>query len=110
VTTRWEPRVAPPLAPVLDIGGEVGAMVVYLAACPPSGEIEACPQDEPEARFHTGVHHRTVGIGVGGAADEAWVAVFPEVIEGSYYLLDADGLPLAGMTVTGGTVDELDLR
>jgi hypothetical protein len=89
---------------VLDIGGEVGAMVVYLAASPQSGELEACPRDEPEARFHTGVHHRSIG------AESAWVAVFPEVAEGSYYLLDDDGLPLASVTVEGGQVEQLDLR
>lgn len=90
--------------PVLDIGGEVGALVVYLAAETPTGELEACPVDDPEARFHTGVHHRAVGRGV------AWTAVFPEVSEGSYHLLDDDGAPLAAVTVAGGTVHELDLR
>jgi hypothetical protein len=29
----------PHSSPVLDIGGEVGALVVYLAARPPSGEL-----------------------------------------------------------------------
>ena len=104
MTTRWEPRVAPGPASVLDIGGKVGAMVVHLPACPPSGELEACPRDEPEARFHTGVHHRPIGDG------SAWVAVFPEVAEGSYYLLDDDRLPMASVTVTGGQVELLDLR
>jgi hypothetical protein len=89
---------------VLDIGGEVGAVVVCLAANPPSGELEACPQDRPEARFHTGVHHRPIGD------ESVWVAVFPEVAEGRYYLLDDNGLPLAGVTVVGGQVEQLDLR
>ena len=102
--TRWEPRVAPGPASVLDIGGEVGAMVVHLPASPRSGELEACPRDEPEARFHTGVHHRSIGD------ESAWVAVFPEVAEGSYYLLDDNGLPMAGVTVVGGQVEQLDLR
>ena len=74
---------------MLDIGGEVGALVVYLAAEPPTGELEACPVDDPAARFHTGVHHRDIGHGL------AWTAVFPEVLEGSYHLLDDDGAPLA---------------
>jgi len=104
VRTRWEPRVAPGPASVLDIGGEVGAMVVHLPASPRSGELEACPRDEPEARFHTGVHHRSIGD------ESAWVAVFPEVAEGSYHLLDDDGLPMASVSVTGGKVELLDLR
>jgi hypothetical protein len=104
MTVKWEPWVAPGPAPVLDIGGEVGALVVYLPVCPPTGELEACPRDEPAARFHTGVHHRPIG------RESAWVAVFPEVTEGSYSLLDDDGLPLAGVTVAGGQVEQLDLR
>lgn len=91
-------------SPVLDIGGEVGAMVVYLAAGTRSGELEACPVGAPNARFHTGVHHRAIADGF------AWTAVFPEVTEGAYHLLDAKGAPVAAVTVTGGRVAELDLR
>jgi hypothetical protein len=91
-------------APVLDIGGEVGALVVYLADRPPTGELEACPAGDPAARFHTGVHHRPTGWG------GAWTAVFPEVTEGRYQLLDDGGAPLADVTVTGGGVHQLDLR
>jgi hypothetical protein len=110
-------------APVLDIGGEVGALVVYLADPTSTGELEACPVGEPAARFHTGVHRRVIGYGPrhgsrvhgrsgrGGDDDAwAWTAVFPEVIEGSYHLLDNDGAPLAHVTVTGGSVYQLDLR
>jgi hypothetical protein len=32
------------------------------------------------------------------------------VAEGRYYLLDDNGLPLAGVTVVGGQVEQLDLR
>ena len=91
-------------SPVLDIGGDIGALVVYLADQPATGELEACPVDDPTARFHTGVHHRAIAHGV------AWTAVFPEVAEGSYHLLDDDGAPLAHVTVAGGTVHQLDLR
>jgi hypothetical protein len=97
----------PDSSPVLDIGGKVGALVVYLADQPPSGELEACPAGDPAARFHTGVHHRSVGFAGGGSA---WTAVFPEVTEGSYDLLAPDGSPLARVAVAGGAVHELDLR
>jgi hypothetical protein len=91
-------------APVLDIGGEVGALVVYLAHRPSTGELEACPAGEPAARFHTGVHRRSTPNGW------TWTALFPEVNEGHYQLLDEDGLPMAGVDVSGGNVHQLDLR
>ena len=91
-------------APVLDIGGEVGALVVYLAGPTPGGELEACPAGDPSGRFHTGVHHRKVGNGW------AHVALFPAVVAGTYDLLDDDGTPMVRVDVTGGEVRELDLR
>ena len=91
-------------APVLDIGGEVGGLVVYLADWPPTGELEACPAGDRTARFHTGVHHRSTPNGW------TWTAVFPEVTEGRYELLDDGGVPMADVTVTGGNVHQLDLR
>jgi hypothetical protein len=89
---------------MLDVGGDVGALVVVLAGQTPSGELEACPVSDPGARFHTGVHRR------GEGAQEAWTAVFPEVVQGSYHLLHPDGTPLVDVTVTGGRVHQLDLR
>jgi hypothetical protein len=38
------------------------------------------------------------------------VAVFPQVVEGGYDLLDPHGEPMARIRVTGGQVSELDLR
>jgi hypothetical protein len=89
---------------VLDIGGDIGALVVHLADIPPSGELEACPADRPEARFHTGVHIRRNG------ATEVATAVFPEVREGCYWLLDESLAVLATTDISGGAVTELDLR
>ena len=90
--------------PVLDIGGEIGAVVVYLAAPTPSGELEMCPFGVPEGRFHTGVHDRDL------AGFAVPVAVFPEVAAGRYQLLDDDLMPIAALDVHGGEVTELDLR
>ena len=89
---------------VLDIGGEVGALVVLLAARPAGGELEAEPVGSPDARFHTGVHLREMG------RHAAWTAVFPKVVEGTYHLLDEGGSPLATVAVAGGAVHYLDLR
>lgn len=95
---------APGATPVLDIGGEVGALIVYLASQPATGELHACPAGDSVARFHTGVHQREM------SDTTAWVAIFPEVHEGVYHLLDEAGSPMADVAVTGGQVHQLDLR
>jgi hypothetical protein len=95
---------SPGASPMVDIGGEIGALIVYLDGTTRSGELEACPVGRPAERFHTGVHPRDLG----GA--EAPVAVFPQVVGGSYQVLDDDGIPMALVHVTGGHVAELDLR
>jgi hypothetical protein len=95
---------APGATPVLDIGDDVGALVVYLPEDTPSGELEACPEGRPADHFHTGVHPRPIG------GETVYTAVFPEVIDGSYQVLDDAGIPMALVRVTGGHVAELDLR
>ena len=89
---------------VLDIGGDSGAVVVYLPAVPRGGELEMRPAGDPTGRFHTGVHLRTVG----GARIP--VAVFPTVRAGRYELLDDRLAPIASLSVKGGEVTDLDLR
>jgi hypothetical protein len=95
---------APGANPVLDIGGEVGALVVYLAALPATDELYAHPAGQPDHEFHTGVHTREVD------GQPTWVAIFPTVREGHYYLLDDDHQPMAAVTVVGGQVEHADLR
>lgn len=103
-STEATPAPGPTSTSVLDIGGEVGALVVLLADRPAGGELEAEPVGSPHARFHTGVHRRELG------RDSAWTAVFPEVVAGTYHLLDEGGSPLATVAVAGGAVRHLDLR
>lgn len=86
---------------VLDIGGEMGALVVHLPSVPPSGELEACPAGDIHRRFHTGVHVRTIG-----GRDEP-VAVYPAIREGDYDILDADLVPITRVRVVGGAVTEV---
>ena len=89
---------------MLDIGGDVGALVVFLAGSPPGGELEGRPAGDVGFRFHTGVHLRQVGHSA------VHVAVFPALGAGSYDLLDDHGAVIARVEVTGGAVRELDLR
>jgi len=102
--THTHAHAAPGTVPVLDIGGSVGALVVYLDGPPPSGELEARPLGDPSGRFHTGVHPREL---FGGTV---YVALYPEVERGTYEILDARLQPIAVVDVDGGAVTELDLR
>ncbi|HET6949862.1 MAG TPA: hypothetical protein VFI47_05790 [Acidimicrobiales bacterium] len=99
-----EATASPGASPLLDIGDDVGALVVYLDRTTRSGELEACPAGRPADRFHTGVHPRAVG------GRDVPVAVFPQVVRGSYQVLDDEGIPMALVHVSGGRVAEIDLR
>jgi hypothetical protein len=90
--------------PVLDIGGDVGALIVQLDAVPRTGELEACPRGRPDLRFHTGVHWRDVGD------RRVAVAVYPQVIQGDYQILDANLRPVATVRIRGGEVARLQLK
>jgi hypothetical protein len=89
--------------PVLDIGGDVGALVVQLDTVPQTGELEACPRAHPDLRFHTGVHWRQV-------ADElVAVAVYPAIIHGDYEILDRELRPMTSVQIEGGEVTHITL-
>jgi hypothetical protein len=89
---------------VLDIGGDVGAVVVYLGAQATGEELDIQPVGDPAGRFHTGIHPRPLGD------DVVRVAVFPEVRAGAYELLDEHGAPFAVLAAAGGEVRTVDLR
>lgn len=105
-THDWrDPHAAPGSASVLDIGGDIGAVIARLTDDTPSGELMACRRGDPAAHFHTGVHLRS-----GDGRVEAWVAVFPEVVAGQYSLLTEDGVEHTPFDVTGGQVTSLDVN
>lgn len=91
------------VAPMLDIGGDVGAFIVELDHVPASGELEACPVGQPDRRFHTGVHLRPALRG------HRAIAVYPSVPAGEYEILDGEGRVIGSVVVCGGRVSELRL-
>ena len=97
---QWRPHTPPGAVPVLDIGGDVGALIVLLPQLTASGELTVQPVGNPAGHFHTGVHKR----------GNAWVAIFPEMVEGDYELVDDDGHWMAEVSISGAEVQELDLR
>lgn len=102
-----DPHAAPGWASVLDIGGDVGAVIARLTDDTPSGELMACRRGDPAAHFHTGVHLRSDNASDDGSLD-AWIAVFPEVVAGAYSLLTDDGVEHTPFEVTGGQVTALE--
>ena len=88
---------------VVDIGGDVGALIVATAAAWLGRELHVRREGETRTT-HTGVWMRDVG------ASTEVVAVFPQLPEGRYDLLDAAGDPMLELSVDGGGVTHVDLR
>src|SRR5690348_11404764 len=90
-------------AVLLDIGGDVGALIVQVPDHMASAEIEICPLGEPRdatPRSHVGVHSRPGAPGL--------TAVFPALLEGQYELyVKPDGPRQLVARVRGGQVSEV---
>ncbi len=82
---------------VLDIGGDVGALLVPADAALEGAEIEL--YDESGAYLmHTEVHGRDVG------GTRTYAGLFPSVVAGRYLLDRRDGSDRTAVTVVGGQV------
>ncbi len=91
-------------AVMLDIGGDVGAVIVHLGDQAVGEELFIRPAGDEAGRFHTGIHDRVIeGVSVR-------VSVFPECRTGTYELLDGQGHPFATVEAVGAEVRTFDLR
>jgi ABC-type Zn2+ transport system substrate-binding protein/surface adhesin len=88
---------------VVDIGGDVGALIVRLDRALLGSELHL-RQDGWTHTVHTGVWDRPLG------ADMVTVAVYPALVEGTYEILGRDGAVRRVVGIEGGQVAELDLR
>ena len=87
---------------VLDIGEDVGALIIYTQQALLGRQIDVSPQGNPAAkRVHTDVLARRF------AGRPAFAAVFPSLPQGDYFTWSD---PAATFTITGGQVAELDWR
>ena len=87
---------------VLEIGGELGALIVYTGPELHGTEIEISPRGEDVRRSHKDVLERPRG----GAP--SFAAVFDRIEQGSYTLW-VDGAPRArDVAIAGGSITELD--
>jgi hypothetical protein len=90
--------------PVLDIGGDIGAMVVLMEPAAAGSELHLRSADESPTFVHTGVWTRPHGTATVTAA------VFPELVAGTYWVLDTDGHDVRPIVIGGGELTEIDLR
>jgi hypothetical protein len=87
---------------VLDIGADVGALIVHTDAGMVGVEVEISPTGSDNERSHKEVLEREID------GRPAYTAVFDKLREGSYTLW-VNGAPRARrVTITGGSVSELD--
>jgi hypothetical protein len=85
---------------VLDIGEDVGAAVVYTEASCAGWVLDLTPAGSPRSHdLHNVVRRRTAPTG-----EAVFAAVFPQVHRGRYSLWGDAAVPLAEITVAGGTV------
>jgi hypothetical protein len=89
---------------VLEIGGELGALVVYTDAELQHDEIEISPAGADDRRSHKDVLERVAG----GRSVHA--AVFDRLEAGEYTLWHRDEARARGVRIAGGTIAELDWR
>jgi hypothetical protein len=91
-------------APVLDIGGDIGALILYTSAELEGREIEVSPLTDSAHRTHTEVLRRTVG------GRTFWAGVYAALPEGEYQVWYDDPARQRRFAVLGGQVTELDWR
>ena len=91
-------------APVLDIGGDIGALVLHTTADLEGQEIEVSLRRDPDHRTHTEILRRMVGGSL------FWAGVYAQLPEGDYQVWWDDPVVQRSFTITGGAVSELDWR
>jgi hypothetical protein len=89
---------------VLDIGGDVGALVATMDDDTVGTEVHLRSQTRPGLDIHTGVWRR------GSGSDAVTAAVFAELLAGSYWVLDRAGDQTQRVDIRGGALATLDLR
>jgi hypothetical protein len=89
---------------VLDIGGDIGALILYTKPEANGDEVEISPRGEEGHRSHNQVHERSFN------GKMCYAAVYPELHAGEYDLWGEGPTPVDRTTIVGGQVTELDWR
>jgi hypothetical protein len=98
--TAWGPSYDGDV--IVNIGGHVGALIIITPPTLAGREIEISPAQNGGARSHVAVRERR------GPGRSRFAAVFPALAEGDYTVWDPDGSAAANVTITGGTVAQLE--
>jgi hypothetical protein len=85
---------------VLDIGDDVGALVLYTSADLVGAEIEISPDGDPQRRRHVAVHPRVFSGGT------AYAAVYYGLTQGTYHLWASDGSAALTVSIDGNQITE----
>jgi hypothetical protein len=96
-----EPAAVPsgPGTVVMDVGGDVGALILYAPAAMDGREIEISRDGQPGARrTHAQVRARQM------ATASEYAAVYPGLGAGRYTIWDEQGRPAVAVVITGGHV------
>jgi hypothetical protein len=90
----------PPGTVLLDLGGNIGALILTVPAALAGAEIEISRADGPAdgPRTHAQVRERPGGAGPG------YAAVYPGLPAGTYTIWRDQQTPLGTVEVTGGQV------
>ena len=89
---------------VLEIGGDVGALILRTDPKMHGNEIEISPADDDGLRSHKEVLERSIN------GEAAFTAVFDGLSGGTYTLWPAGDEPVRGVKVAGGEITQLDWR
>lgn len=89
---------------VLDIGGDIGALIIYTGPELHGAEIEVSPRGDDTQRTHTAVLERQVN----GRA--LYAALYLALPAGEYRIWWDDSTLPREVTISGGAVAELDWR
>ncbi|MDQ6934281.1 MAG: phospholipase [Actinomycetota bacterium] len=89
---------------MLDIGGDVGALIIHTSVALAGSEIELSVVGTRAPRTHVAVRERR------GVGPTRYAAIYPSLPARDYTVWGHDGEPAGTVAIAGGRVSELDWR
>lgn len=89
---------------VLDIGGDIGALVLLTGPELLNAEIEMTPKGSHDGHFHNQVHQREFN------GHSVFAAVYPQIKAGEYDIWKDESTVAGSVAIVGGQVTTVDWR